>query len=157
MTDERDWEPGALLDIYKVAVDEYRFQVSLNWSRTQYLFVLTAGILAVGAGLLNVDSGGQPWLVGAIFLLGLCTAVHAIAVTASQHSYYRATRNRMREVGSSIGLPAQYLLATTPGMKGEEAKRKGIEKLGRVTWMHYLLFGLLALLHTLAAAYVFFG
>ncbi len=40
-----------LVDLYKVAVEEYRFQVDLNWKRTQYFLALNVAILGVGTGL----------------------------------------------------------------------------------------------------------
>lgn len=153
MPDKHGWDSGELLEIYKVAVEEYRFQVSLNWARTRYLLVLNGAILAVGSGLLEVEREQQAWLIGAIFVLGALTSLHAAAVTAKQHSYYRNARDRMNIIGRGIGLPDNYLLATTPGM-AHDATRTFWSKLSRITWMHYLLFGFLALMHALGAGYV---
>ena len=39
--------------LYTHAVEEYRFQVSLNWQRLQYFMGLNVAVLSVGAGLLR--------------------------------------------------------------------------------------------------------
>lgn len=42
-----------LLSLYKIAVEEYRFEVTLNWDRTAYYLTLNSGLVAVAAGLLK--------------------------------------------------------------------------------------------------------
>lgn len=37
------------VELYKNAIEEYRFQAKFNWSRTQYMLVFNTGILAVPA------------------------------------------------------------------------------------------------------------
>jgi hypothetical protein len=39
--------PERLLDLYRLALDEYRFEVRLGWDRTTYFLVLNSGILTV--------------------------------------------------------------------------------------------------------------
>src|SRR4051794_1292834 len=81
-------------DLYRIAVEEYRFQAQHNWSRTQYLLAFDAGILVVAVGL-----GSQPLLLGVIaFGLGLIAAVLTMLVIRVQHGYYRAARDHMRRV-----------------------------------------------------------
>lgn len=82
------------MDLYKTAVDEYRFQARYNWSRTQYLLAFNAGILAVAVGLAS-----QPGRLAALtFGLGLVAAVLSMSVVNVQHGYYRAARYHMRRV-----------------------------------------------------------
>jgi hypothetical protein len=40
-----------LLDLYRVAVEEYRFQVQLNWDRAKYLLGFNTAVIGVGTGL----------------------------------------------------------------------------------------------------------
>ena len=42
------------LELYKIAVEEYRFQVKLNWDRTAYHLTLSSGLIAIAVGLLKV-------------------------------------------------------------------------------------------------------
>lgn len=47
-----------LMDLYRIAVEEYRFEVKLNWDRTVYYLTLNSGIISIATGLLKV--GGPP-------------------------------------------------------------------------------------------------
>jgi len=40
---------------YKVAVDEYRFEVKLGWDRAMYYMVFNTAIISVGTGLLKLE------------------------------------------------------------------------------------------------------
>jgi hypothetical protein len=67
--DDGDGIPPA--DIYKIAVDEYRFQAQYNWSRTQYLLAFNVGILAAATAVAS-----QPGKSAAlVFGLGAVAAV----------------------------------------------------------------------------------
>jgi len=149
--ERRAWQRDELLEIYKIAVEEYRFQVRFNWNRTQYLFALDAAILAVGANLIAPGDNARPGLlIAAVFVVGALVAVHAIIVTANQHDYYRSARDHMQEVGRDLGLESRcMLLQTTPGMQGGRVGLR--DKLGRVTWWLYGLFGILAAVHVAGA------
>jgi len=151
--ERRAWQRDELLEIYKIAVEEYRFQVRFNWNRTQYLFALDAAILAVGANLIAPGEDARPGLlIAAVFVVGALVAVHAIIVTANQHDYYRSARDHMKEVGRDLGLESRWLLQTTPGMRGGRVGLR--DKFGRVTWWLYGLFGILAAVHVAGAVYV---
>lgn len=145
MADAQGWERSELLNIYQLAVEEYRFQVRLNWNRTQYLFALNAAVLAAGATLASAEEAQRPQLlVAAVFLVGILAALQAIAITQRQHQYYRNARDHMQHVASEVGL-GDMRLRTTPGMRGGRAGK--LSKLGRVTWMHYGLFTVFGVLH----------
>lgn len=47
-TEDEESRRQELVDLYKVAVEEYRFQVDLNWKRTQYFLALNVAILGCG-------------------------------------------------------------------------------------------------------------
>lgn len=126
-------EPS-LLGLYRIAVDEYRFQVDLNWQRTQHWFTLNLAIASVAIGLLRVSTDpGTNLLVGAIFGCGaLASIVAAIALNA-QHDYYRSVRNHKDRLEHEMGL-GRFALRTTPGMRGE--RRVGVKRLRRVTTLY---------------------
>lgn len=42
---------------YAHALDEYRFQVQLNWDRTKYLLTLDIGVIPAGTALLGLPRG----------------------------------------------------------------------------------------------------
>ena len=63
-----------LLDLHKIAVEEIRFEVTLNWQRTQYYFTVNTAVIAVAAGLLKSDERAAAGMVMALFLVGCVLA-----------------------------------------------------------------------------------
>jgi len=125
------------VEVLRVRVEEYRFQVQLNASRTNYWFSLVAALLVVGATLAGL--GVRP-AAAAVFGLaaaasGLCgCAVHV------QHGYYQAARDAM--LGSAVELGVPRLLATTPGMRGVA---RGRLRVATVTVLLFLMLSLAGL------------
>lgn len=99
-------------DIYKVAVDEYRFQAQHNWSRTQYLLAFNAGILTAGAAVASQGGRGA----APVFLLGVVAAVLSGVALKTQHDYYRAARDHMRRVEAALHVPTDQQMDTTSTM-----------------------------------------
>jgi hypothetical protein len=100
-------------EIYKTAVEEYRFQARYNWSRTQYLLGLNVAILAAGTAVATRPRGESASLV---FILGIATAGLSFFVMRTQHDYYRAARNHMQRVEDDFGIPVNQRLDTTSTM-----------------------------------------
>lgn len=68
---------------YDRALEEYRFQVDLNWRRSEYFFVLNVGVLIASATMFS--SGDVPReLVTALFVVGALLAVDASHVVPGQ-------------------------------------------------------------------------
>ncbi|GIF24762.1 hypothetical protein BJ973_007025 [Actinoplanes tereljensis] len=143
MSDAEDISGDArkeVLDLYKSSVEEYRFQVQLNWSRSQYLLAFNVAVVAAGAGLIKVESSTGSILTSGVFVVGAVAAVLSAAVTKVQHSYYRAARGRMQRFEARLGIERELRVDTTPTM-GSRLKR-----IGRITTMLYLVFAVTAVL-----------
>lgn len=97
-------------------MDEYRFQVNLNWSRSQYYFVLNVAVLAAGLALLSAATAPDG-VAMAVFFGGAVSCVLAILASKTQKTYYENTRDRKREIEQKLRLDA-YAIAPTPGMGG---------------------------------------
>lgn len=69
-----------LLTVYKAAVDEYRFNINLNWERTKFFLTLISSLIAVGVGLMRVSQGSAPtsFFLILYFVLTLWISVLAI-------------------------------------------------------------------------------
>jgi hypothetical protein len=93
-TDGDSDDPLPPIDLYRLAVEEYRFQAEFNWKRTQYLLAFNAAILAAGTAV----SGRFGEFAIPVFALGMVACLLAILVQRQQHSYYRAARDRMRRL-----------------------------------------------------------
>lgn len=117
---------------YKICVEEYRFQVELNWKRSQYYFVLNAAILVAGVGLLNSSSKIPVGVTTALFGLGALVAFLATFATATQLAYYEASRDQMKHLSGKVGL-GDLALKTTPSMGAQ------IKRFGKVKTFQYLI------------------
>lgn len=137
--------------MYRVAVEEYRFQVDLNWKRTQYFLALNVAILSVGVGLVKLQGQDTRILVLGIFFIGCVSASLSVFATRTQHLYYRTARDRMQRWEELLQVPAP-VIRTTPGMSDQ--KRTVRQWLGRVTTINYVLLTLLAVADLVAFFYV---
>jgi len=138
--------PDRDLELYKMAVEEYRFQATFNWSRTQYLLAFNAAILAAGSAV-----AARPGKSAAlVFLLGAVAAGLSLVVTRTQHGYYAATRDRVRRLEDHLGLPQGQRMDTTSTLGGRQQKVK-------IKHVIAVLFAALGIAHLVGAVLVAVG
>ncbi len=143
-----------LFDLYKVRIEEYHFQVNLNWERTRYFLALNVGIVGLATGLLRIGVEGRgQWLVAGLFGFGVIAGILSLAAHTRQHGYYRRSRDSFRVIEDELDLPEEHRLGTTPGMRRE----RGLRRLMTVTNAINVLLGLLAALNAAGAAYAMFA
>lgn len=135
-----------LLDLYKVAVEEYRFQVKLNADRSRDYFVANSAIFAAAITLLG--QAKLPLLSGVVFVIGFVVAALSILGTHTQHGYYRDTRNAVRQLERRLGITDLTLIRTKP--TGSRYRR-----FGSVTRFNFVILGLLGTLDIVGAVYSF--
>lgn len=131
-------------ELYRAAVEEYRFQVSFNWSRTQYLLAFDVVILGAAVGL----GSRSNILAVLVFLLGALAAVMSYVAGHTQHEYYRAARARVRRLEQAFGLAGDQTLDTTATMGGRRHPTLS------VTRVSYLLFWAMAIADLVGVALV---
>lgn len=85
-------------EVYRMAVDEYRFQAQYNWSRTQYLLGLNVAVLAAATAVAATPGKGAVL----VFAFGVVASILSALDVRTQHDYYRAAR-----VGADIILARQ--------------------------------------------------
>lgn len=136
-------DDGRPLELYKLAVEEYRFQAQFNWTRTQYLLGLNVAILAAGAAL--AQWAGMA--TAPVFGLGIIAALFSGFAIRSQHDYYRAARERMRRAEQAAGVADDLRVDTTSTLGGRE-------RLVSVTEVVYMLLGSMAVADTVGIAVV---
>ena len=130
-------------DLYKVAVEEYRFQAQFNWSRTQYLLAFNAAILSAATAVAS-RPGRSAALV---FVLGAVAALLSALAVHTQHGYYRAARDRMRRVEEALGVPQDERTDTTATLGGRH-------RVASVNQVVYLLFAAIAVADVVGATVV---
>ncbi len=124
-----------LREQYSRAIDEYRFQVELNWRRSEYFFVLNVGVLIAAATMFASDKVPSQ-LVAALFGVGALLATLSFLANDVQHGYYKSARELKRGLEEKLEL-GEVGLRTTPG------QGSGIARLGRVgTFLKIMLVAL---------------
>ena len=139
------------LDLYRMAVDEYRFQVNLNWDRSKYLLGFNTVIIGVGTGLVKLGGSAGHFLVAGVFLLGFVSAMLSCFAIGVQQGYYKQARDRMVRLGGILGLD-DAAVATTPGARGARAGLRG--PLGKVQTILYTLLFVCMLVNLSGVVYV---
>ena len=138
-----------LVRLYEIAVEEYRFQVQLNWNRAQYLLGFNTAVIAAGAALIKLNGSKKiDPLIAGIFIVGLVTAVMSMSATYMQHGYYRAARDHMRALANRLEL-GEAAVTTTPGMRGVLPRR-----LGKMQTILYTLFAVVAVINVIGILFV---
>jgi hypothetical protein len=119
------------LDLYRIAVEERRFQVAHNWSRAQYLISLGALLLTAGVAL------DRP-LAAVVFAVGAVESLVTRTVIGTEHGYYQAARDREKAIAEAGGY-GLWGPRTTQGAGGP--KRRGPKV---VTWLRHLALAIAA-------------
>jgi hypothetical protein len=130
-----------LLKLYQIALDEYRFQVNLNWSRTQYYLTLNVGIIAIATGILQIAKGHVGDLTAGLYFAGLVCCTLSLAASSVQKRYYEAIRDHKTKLERELGIQT-YGIHTTPGMGSVVVSR-----LGRVTTLLNVVLVVLGLMN----------
>jgi hypothetical protein len=140
-----------LLELYKIAVEEYRFQVRLNADRSRDFIVLNSAIIAAAITLLG--QARLPLLAGMVFLIGLVVAVLSALGTHTQHGYYRDARNRTAQLEERLGIRREGdrdLVLYKAKPTGSRYRR-----FGSITNFNYIILGLLCLVDLIGAFFSF--
>ena len=123
------YDLAALIEIYKISVDEYRFTVQLGWDRTKYYLFFNIAILSAGTGLLSLGGPREVYLLTAlVFILGTMTCLIGVrAIRTGHKKYYRKAVYKKTLAEEVLGLgsrlehypypDATLTLATTEGQK----------------------------------------
>jgi hypothetical protein len=117
--DQENEDRQELLKLYELALQEYRFQVLLNWDRLKHAFVVDGVLVAAAAAIWKLGNGADPPVVVA-WILALAAANSVLGILGSRtgHSYYRETRKVKTTIEQKLGLPENGMaLSSTVGMR----------------------------------------
>lgn len=163
-----------LFDVYRMALEQYRFEVQLNWERTKSYLVFSVAVLGVGTGLISLaDSGPLTLLVVLVFGVGAGASLLGFRMIAIGRQYTRATMLKALLAADELGLTrplrgvddplATHAIGTTSGLRDPKAALAAptawVEKpVGPDNVVYYVLVALRVLvgLHALAAIVAFY-
>ena len=168
--------PNRLIELYRIAIEEYRFEVKLGWDRAMQYIVFNTGVLSIGTGLLKLESSSRQAsivveniMIGLIFGLGVCTSLIGIRAVKKSHEYYRRTVVKKTLIEDMLGFtapiaeyPARHSLAigTTTGQSEhlgilynpDKYVNRKISR-GAITYWHTTLFWILAFVNLIGASF----
>jgi hypothetical protein len=133
------------MELYKIAVDEYRFQVNLNAQRSRDYFVLNSAIIASAVALLGQKVN---MLAGTVFSAGLLVAVMTGVGFHTQHNYYRETMATKKLLEARLGI-REAVVRTTPSAGSKRWR------FGSVTQFNYSIIIFLCIVNLCGALYSF--
>jgi hypothetical protein len=117
------------IDLYRLAVEERRFEVAHNWSRTQYLLGLGAALLTAGVAL------NRP-LAAVVFAVGAVESLVTRTIIATEHQYFRNARDQEKAIAAAAGFDA-WRIKTTEGAGGPSRGGPRV-----ITWLRGLALAL---------------
>lgn len=142
-----------LLELYKIAVEEYRFQTNLNWDRSKFYVLLNSALITASCGLLRLSSSDfVKFLTIPLFILGFLAALLGYQTLIKGVEYRRRVVFRkaqfenklMQDTGIDI-VP----IDTTAGMRevrGTMDEAEFINRPPRIGTISYFLASLFILL-----------
>lgn len=95
-----------LLELYKLALEDYRFQVQPNWGRSQYFLVLNLTFIGIATGIVQLGQGTISALVGFMYLAGFVFCVFSILALKAQRKFYRSARDQKQWFEDQLKLGA---------------------------------------------------
>jgi TM2 domain-containing membrane protein YozV len=140
-----------LFDLYKIAIEEYRFNVQMGWNRQQYYLVFNKAIPGLAATLLGQGGTIKQVFAALVFFLGIFTCFFGRYAISKSHEYYRKALYKKTLFEDQLGLlthlpqypypGANLSIATTSGMHSTtqmltdtENWLKRPERTGSIVW-----------------------
>jgi hypothetical protein len=118
-------EPPSRADLqkqYELVLQEYRFQVQLNWDRTKHYLVFNTAIFGA-AGILykNATTWPPQAAVTALLVVAAFNSYAGMRAIELGHEFYQNIRHTKAELEKALGLD-QYAIRSTPGMRRDHAE-----------------------------------
>lgn len=112
-------ELKVLLELYKAAVEEYRFQVNLNWDRSKFYVLLNSGIITATCGLLRLPSFQfAEFLTAPLFILGVLSALLGYKTLLKGIEYRRRVILKKAQLENKLAQYSDVIpIDTTEGMR----------------------------------------
>jgi hypothetical protein len=104
---------------YEIVLQEYRFQVQLNWDRAKHFLIFNTAILAAAVALYKNGATMEAKLgVAALMFLAAANSLVGRRAVGQGHEIYREIRSLKTELEKRLGL-GPLAIRSTLGMKRE--------------------------------------
>ena len=162
-----------LFDLYKMVMEEYRFEVNLSWRAVQFYTILNSGIIGAGTTLLGLEQLSPKILIIPIFLIGMSFSFLGILTRLRYREYYFRVlytktliedQLKLWEALEGYKYPDHHL-AISPTEKIDDVKdsinnpddwmKKHKLKVGTAAFYQTLIFCLFAVLNAMGIAVTF--
>ncbi len=101
--DNGQLDRAELLELYKLAVDEYRFNVRLGWERAKFFVGLHVALAGAAVALMRLE-GQHPVPLAVLSLAGMAAAWVGLCAICRGHRYYRWTVYKKTLLEDQLGL-----------------------------------------------------
>ncbi len=152
-----------MLELYKTAVEEYRFQVNLNWDRNKFYVLLNSGLITASCGLLRT-SGFKfaEFLTLPLFILGFLAAWLGYKTLIKGIEYRRRAVIKKTQIEQKFTTYSDILpIDTTEGMRqaqdllaDPEAYYQKTPRFGTISYFLAALFIVLMIVNFVALLYL---
>ena len=152
-----------LLELYKTAVEEYRFQVNLNWDRNKFYVLLNSGLITASCGLLRTPGFKfVEFLTLPLFILGFLTGWLGYSTLIKGIEYRRRAVIKKTRIEQKFTAYADIIpIDTTEGMRQAkdllakpEEYYKQPPRMGTISYFLAALFISLMVVNVLALLYL---
>jgi len=156
-----DFSRAELFDLYKIALEEYRFEVKLNTDRMIHHVVFNTALLSAATGLLKLASDSiLDIFVALLFLIGIFTTWLGRRAVNRGHAYYRRTIYKKTLIEDLLGLHQQVkdypgatlAIATTYGQSQVHQMLYNPDSIGQLPSKTSIVRGAIIILWLLMAA-----
>lgn len=137
-----------LFELYRLALDDYRFQVQLNQDRSRYFLVLNLTVIGIATGVVQLGQGTLSILVALLYAAGFLFCIFSIFALQAQRKFYRSARDQKIHFERQLELNG---MSITPV---DRAEGKLVAKVTTFKGFVNVMFVVLAALNLFGALYV---
>lgn len=148
---------------YELVLQEYRFQVQLNWDRSKHYLTFNTTLLGAVVALAK-SADTWPAQVGLFALLVVAgfNSHAGVRATATGHQYYQRIRDTKTELEKALEL-GNFAIQSTPGMRRDHdaiaagTPESSPQRFGSIVQQTKFLLGVLCAFSGLGAAGALFA
>lgn len=118
MGDPSELTRDQLLTLYRLAIEEYRFEINLGWERQKVFLAINPTLLGlIGAMMGRGQSEDGAWFIRGALFAALAVSMLGIFVVRKSHTYYQNAKRHFGALEDHLAIPVELRFQTTDGMR----------------------------------------